>query len=154
MEKIGEEPIVLSDESRARLNDVRRNLWVGGARGFLVGMSGCVLIYIAIRFHPRLKEYRRAKYLLTITLTTSSLFAYFGALVRNICASIDVLPLQQSQSAGKNAFAAVGDILKKNSKPRSNYAKILQENERDSLNSFDRRYEAIKNASRVDGKHP
>lgn len=126
--------IQLDEDTEARLQGVRKELWWGGLQGLIVGSAIGVLGHtFAGKLAPMQAKKLNRNTLIATILLTGSIGSFIGAV-----------------TYGKNAVQYVGDIFKRNSNPTSMYQSRINQNEQSIISSLDdafkNREEAIRRA--------
>ncbi|KAG5180747.1 hypothetical protein JKP88DRAFT_66468 [Tribonema minus] len=88
-------PDSLSDEDVARLNDVRKQVWKGGALGLVNGsVLGFIASRLGARYSPALRKLSTTNYTMLCVMASGALGSFLGATV-----------------SGKKSVVYIGDIF-------------------------------------------
>ena len=112
----------IDQKTQEKLNHIRRNIWVGGAKGLLYGLFTSSTIFYSLQFVPSLTKYRTRNNFVASFLLGSCLGSFFYALIE-----------------GRNSALHQGQLFE-STKP--NYMSRLRK-ELTSEESFQRRHETI-----------
>lgn len=117
--------VSLDPETVRRLNNVRKDIWAGGAKGLGYGLLLGYACYHCAGYIPQLRRVRSKNHLVLSVLLGGSLGSFLGATV-----------------SGKNAVQHIGDIFQINARSASAYRNQMSDNQRRVVESMDASFES------------
>lgn len=151
-EEINGLPAALNPETRGRLNDVRRELWMGSARGLAFGLGlGFAGHHVATRIPVMRAKLSGRNSLVLTTVICGTTCSYIGAVVYGQNAFSYLVDLFKAEPKPDTLMVAADSLLMQQ-KP-SNYQAQLIQNDREVIDRFEqafaRRAEAIQRAKQT-----
>ena len=126
----------LSEDSRRKLNDVRREIWSGGLTGLFSGLClgyGSSLLLLNLRSKiPSLEKINQKNYRVSAVLICGALGSFLGATVR-----------------GKNESYQLQEVYMENAKATGGYISHAQNKEKEILQEMEDRYRRRQEAIKV-----